>query len=297
VVNVMSDIDILFVNPGDRKQIYQGLGDEFCAIEPPVFPGLFATYAQRQGLSCAILDGPAELLSAQQIAARIEEYDPALVAIVVYGFQPSASTQNMSAAGAIASFVKEVNPERKVLMTGTHPAALPERTLREEAIDFVVDREGPVTIVQTARALKAGATDFSKIPSLWWKDGDRIVQPTSVEPLLKNLDDDMPGIPWTLLDMKRYRAHNWHSFAHINDRAPYAAIHTSLGCPYKCNFCCINAPFGSSSYRMWSPEQVVKEIDFLVENYGVTNIKFVDEMFVLHRRHVLGICDLLAERD
>lgn len=293
----MADLDILFVNPGDRRQIYQDLGDEFCAIEPPVFAGLFATYAKQHGLSCAILDVPALGLSAAEAADRIEQYDPTLVALVVYGFQPSASTQNMTAAGRIAAAVKERNPGRKVLMTGTHPAALPERTLREEQVDFVVDLEGPATIAHTAAALKDGARRFSKIGSLWWKDGDTVVRPLFAEPLLQNLDGEMPGIAWDLLDMTRYRSHNWHAFADIHNRTPYAAIHTSLGCPYKCNFCCINAPFGGSSYRRWSPETVVREIDLLVERYGVTNIKFVDEMFVLHPRHVLGICDLLATRD
>jgi anaerobic magnesium-protoporphyrin IX monomethyl ester cyclase len=293
----MFDVDVLFVNPGDRKQIYQDLGEEFCAIEPPVFAGLFATYARRQGLSCAILDGPALGLSAEQIAARIEEANPGLVAIVVYGFQPSASTQNMTAAGNIASFVKRLNPERKILMTGTHPAALPAQTLAEEDVDFVVDSEGPVTIANVAAAIKAGRRDFSLMPSLWWKRHGATTAPAAREPLLKDLDAEMPGIAWDLLDMSRYRAHNWHAFAHVHDRAPYAAIHTSLGCPYRCNFCCINAPFGSASYRMWSPERVVNEIDFLVEHYGVKNIKFVDEMFVLNPRHVLGICDLLIERD
>ena len=107
----------------------------------------------------------------------------------------------------------------------------------------------------------------------------------------------MPGIAWDLLPMEKYRAHNWHCFDHINDRSPYASIHTSLGCPFKCSFCCINAPFGKSSYRTWSPECVIKEIDLLVERYGVKNIKFVDEMFVLNRDHVLSLCDLIKNRD
>jgi radical SAM superfamily enzyme YgiQ (UPF0313 family) len=47
---------------------------------------------------------------------------------------------------------------------------------------------------------------------------------------------------------------------------------------------------------MWSPEVVVAEIDHLVEHHGVKNIKFVDEMFVLNKRHVLGICELLEAR-
>jgi radical SAM superfamily enzyme YgiQ (UPF0313 family) len=47
---------------------------------------------------------------------------------------------------------------------------------------------------------------------------------------------------------------------------------------------------------MWSPDTVINEIDVLVNKYGVRNIKFVDEMFVLNRNHVLGICDRIIER-
>ncbi len=291
-------VDILFINPGEPAQIYQGLGDEFCAIEPPVFAGLFATYARKRGASVAIIDGPAERLSSARVAEMAtSDFDPTLVVIVVYGFQPSASTQNMSAAGRVARLIHEARPETKIMMTGTHLAALPDRSLAEEAIDFVCDREGPVTIYRTMQALKAGETDFSKVPSLWWRDGKRIVAPKESETLLADLDQEMPGIAWDLMDPRRYRSHNWHAFDHIHDRSPYAAIHTSLGCPYKCSFCCINAPFGKSSYRMWSTETVMAEIDHLVNTYGVKNIKFVDEMFVLNKRHVLGICDRLIERD
>ena len=84
-------------------------------------------------------------------------------------------------------------------------------------------------------------------------------------------------------------------------------MYTTLGCPYHCSFCCIQAPFKSgerqlglkenvNSYRFWSPKRVVDELEMLVSRYGARNIKFADEMFVLNPRHVLGICDLLIER-
>ncbi|NQV55724.1 MAG: radical SAM protein [Rhodospirillales bacterium] len=291
-------VDVLFINPGDRKQTYQGLGDEFSAIEPPVFAGLYATYVRKKGLSAAIYDAPAMGASADMVAqVATGDYDAKLIVIVVYGLQPSASTQNMSAAGAIAQKIKEADPNAKVMMTGTHPSALPLLTMEEEAVDFVCDLEGPVTILKTFQAVAARKNDYSNIPSLWWRDGAKIMPPRSAEPLIIDLDEEMPGIAWDLLPMDRYRAHNWHSFEHINERQPYASIHTSLGCPYHCSFCCINSPFGKSSYRMWKPETVIKEIDFLVENYGIKNIKFVDEMFVLNKSHVLGICELLKSRD
>jgi anaerobic magnesium-protoporphyrin IX monomethyl ester cyclase len=106
--------------------------------------------------------------------------------------------------------------------------------------------------------------------------------------------------------MERYRAHNWHCLGGL-PRERYAAIYTTLGCPYRCSFCCIQAPFRDgeraagmrenvNSYRLWSPERVVEEIGLLVERYGVRNLKIADEMFVLNPRHVSRICDFLIER-
>ncbi len=41
---------------------------------------------------------------------------------------------------------------------------------------------------------------------------------------------------------------------------------------------------------------MIAQIDKLVRNYGVRNIKFADEMFVLNEKHVIGICDRIIER-
>lgn len=288
--------DVVLVNPGSRSAVYQKLGDSLSAIEPPSLAGLFATYLRGKGMSVAIVDAPALNLSPQDVSEIVaREYQPVLVVMVVYGFQPSASTQNMPAAGETCRAIKQLDGNIRIMMTGTHPAALPEQTMQEEDIDFVCDREGPETILQTVRTLKSTSPSFHGIPSLWYREDGRILSNPPGE-LMNNLDDEMPGVAWDLLPMDRYRAHNWHCFDHIHERSPYVSLHTSLGCPYKCSFCCINAPFGKSSYRMWSPDTVIREIDVLVSKYGVRNIKFVDEMFVLNKSHVLGICDRIIDR-
>jgi len=51
-----------------------------------------------------------------------------------------------------------------------------------------------------------------------------------------------------------------------------------------------------NTYRLWTPETVISQIDTLVNGYGVRNLKIADEMFVLNTRHVTGICDLIIER-
>ena len=299
--------DLVIVNPGNRTQVYQGLGQEFAAIEPPVWAGLIATYVRKRGFTTVILDANAEHLTPEAVARRVTEIRPTLVAVVVYGHNPSASTQVMPAAGAICTAIKEEAPWLRVLLLGGHVAALPERTLLEEQADYVCGGEGPATVADLLEAFTDTAQpDLRKVRDLWCREGDRIVR-TQAAPLMQALDDEMPGQSWDLLPMERYRAHNWHCFGDVQARQPYAALYTTLGCPFHCSFCCIQAPFkrgeramnymeSLNSYRYWSPEAVLKEIDLLVTRYGVRNIKFADEMFVLNRKHVSAICHGLIKR-
>ncbi len=301
----MSRPDLLLINAASRRRVYQALGTSLAAIEPPVWAGLMASHARNKGLSVEILDAEALDMSPDDVAEHVEKLAPTLAAVVVYGHQPSASTQNMPAASLVTTAIKNRVPAQKTLLVGGHVASLPERTLNEEKADFVATGEGPVTIFELVSSLK-GDGDLTKVRGLMWKERG-MARSSAPSPMVENLDVEMPGVVWDLLPMDKYRAHNWHCFGKL-EREPYAAIYTTLGCPYKCTFCCIQAPFKSgealkglkattNSYRMWSPKAVVAQIDHLVTSYGIRNIKIADEMFVLNPKHVHGVCDLLIERN
>ena len=129
--------DLVLINPSSNKRVYQSLASELAAIEPPVWAGLMATYARGKGLAVEIIDAQAENLSADETAERAIDLKPTLVAVVVYGQQPSASTQIMPASGAVCQAIKQRFPRQNVILVGGHVASLPERTLLEESVDFV----------------------------------------------------------------------------------------------------------------------------------------------------------------
>tara|TARA_B100000315_G_scaffold259213_1_gene314247 strand:+ start:2535 stop:4049 length:1515 start_codon:yes stop_codon:yes gene_type:complete len=289
-------LDILLIIPSGRAKVYQKLGNDLSAIEPPVWATLLATFLLNRGCSVEILDAESEYLSHDEAAMRIAEIKPLLAVFMIYGQQPSASTQSMPAGRELCQLVDESGLGVKTVCLGTHPSALPERTLREEPYDFVCEGEGPVTVYELFQVLKEGTEEYGKVPGLWYRQGGEVGVGPKAE-LIQDLDCELGGQKWELLDMSRYRAHNWHCFDNVSDRKPYASIQTSLGCPYKCSFCCINAPFGGPGIRFWSPQLIVDQIDVLVEKYSIRNIKIPDEMFVLNEQHVIGICDLLIDRN
>ena len=294
----MSDLDLFIISPGNNRVIYQELSREYSAIEPPIWAALIAKFGRSRGYRVALVDQEAEGLTSDQVVSRALDQKPKLIAIIVYGQQPSASTQNMTMAAEICQKFKEAGSDSKTIMIGGHPSALPERTLNETAADFVCQGEGPLTIDAILQLSDLeSASLYQKVPGLWYRQNGKPVFTSAAAVVAeKDLPKILPGMAWDLLPMKTYRAHNWHCFTHIHERQPYASIYTSLGCPFRCTFCCINAPFGTPSIRYWDPQFVITELDILANTYHVKNIKIADEMFVLNEKHVLELCDLIIER-
>src|SRR5437868_4913525 len=100
-------LDIVLINPCSRGQVYQSLGCELSAVENPVWAGLIATFCLHQGFSVEIIDAEAEGLDSSEVAERLDHLQPLLAVVVVYGHQPSASTQSMTGVRSVCLAIKE----------------------------------------------------------------------------------------------------------------------------------------------------------------------------------------------
>lgn len=287
-------VDIVLINAVDRREVYQDLGNDYSAVEPPFWVAVIAAFLMNKGLKVAVIDADAENITPEETAKRANELNPLLSAVIVYGSQPSASTQNMAVAEKTCKALKAFTSS-KVAIGGLHPSALPEHTLQNSGADFVIDGEGPFTLLSLMQELKEGGSDLSAVPGLWYFEQGAVRSNPRAQ-LITDIDEGLPLAAWDLLPMQKYKAHNWHCFDDLEHRMPYGAVYTSIGCPFSCIFCCINAPFGKPGIRYRSPELVADEIGILVNKYGVKNLKIVDELFVLKEDHYMRIVDLIIAR-
>ena len=307
-------IDALFVVPGNAKGVYQALSDDYSAIETPTWALLLAESCRSIGYNVKILDITAEKLSHKNAVDRIIEINPKFIVFVVYGQNVNAGTTNMSGAVALSSFIKSNKINSPIIYIGSHVQALPTDTLeKESSIDIICTNEGVYSLRSLLNLEKINPVALSKVKGIGYRDFDKVIlNPAEKVVPQERLDIDLPGYAWDLLPYEEkpfdlYRSPMWHAEYNFNQRSPYAAIQTSLGCQFKCEFCMINIinrddndPIGVAgnynSMRYWSTGFIIKEFDKLIK-MGVKTIRIVDEMFLLNPKYYIPLCEQLSERN
>lgn len=301
-------LDLLLINPNSARQAYQGLADEFMAVEPPVWALLLAESCRAAGFGVEILDCNAERLNNTQATERVVEIDPRLICFVVYGSEPNAGTKNMEGAVSLAMQLKGRDPAYKICFAGSHTQALPMEVLSLPCVDFVLLNEGVNALIDLLDTNLE--EEVAGIYGVGWKHPDMspVLNPFALPVRQTDMGTGMPGMAWDLLPKKDrlldlYRAHNWFPAYGSSERTPYAALYTSLGCPFKCQFCMINlvnrvdpspdvTAADSTYFRYWPTQWVMKQLNHLAYN-RVYTVRFSDEMFFYNPRHYLPLLEAI----
>ena len=307
-------IDVLFINPGNASGSYQDLSKTFSAIETPTWALLLAESCRSISKTVSILDINAERLNLKEVLKRVNLINPRIICFVVYGQNVNAGTTSMSGAVLLSNYLKAHNIIQPIVYVGSHVQSLPVESLeKEKSIDIILTNEGVYALRNLLKKTNYKYKDLKDIKGIGFRKNNKVIlnPPEAIVPQEK-MDIDLPGYAWDLLPYKNkpfdlYRSPMWHAEYDENKRTPYAAIQTSLGCRFGCDFCMINMINRSdnqsigvaSNYsfmRYWSPEFIIKEFDKLI-NYGVETIRIVDEMFLLNPKYYIPLCNLLKVRN
>ena len=309
-------MDALFINPDSSAKAYQGLAKVYSAIEPPTWSLLLAESCRSKGFGVGILDCDAERLTLEASVQRVDALRPRLIVFVVYGQNPNSGTTSMIGALDLAKKIKEQQPHSKICFVGSHTSALPNEVLGFDCVDIVLLNEGVYALINLLKSNLAD--DLQNIKGIGYKKTGpgsfkmaTLNAPQSVVPQ-DRMDEDLPGYAWDLLPYRSkpldlYRAHFWHAEFDHDKRTPFAAIYTSLGCNFGCDFCMINIlnrddngddinASDSRGMRFWSPAWVAREMRKLA-NMGVKTLRISDEMFFLNRRYYEPILQQAIDED
>ena len=203
----------------------------------------------------------------------------------------SVVTPHLREAARAAALARSVHPEGLVVFGGPHPTVLPESVLEDPNVDAVCVGEGEETLDEL---LAAGGPDES-IHGIAFRGSGGEVVTTPRRPF--NLDLDLVPPPARhLFDMEQY-FRSWYSMDSWKPGLRGTSIIASRGCPYTCTFCqpTISSIFGKR-IRKRSPLSVVDEIEEVKKRFGIEAFMFEDSLFILDRKWVSAICELMIER-
>lgn len=182
----------------------------------------------------------------------------------------------------IARAVKQRNSRTIVVMGGPHVTILGESLLEryKGLADILVFGEGEETFSELLSTI-AQKDNLSDVSGIAYLDTNHKPRRTHDRSEMKNLD----SVP--LPDYNQYVP------LLKNRKIPTALVMTSVGCPNRCGFCSCGSLWNGRRTR--PPENVVREIEYLISNYGVEEIRIWDDIFGYDKKQAVAILRLLVE--
>ncbi|GAB5491516.1 MAG: radical SAM protein [Phototrophicaceae bacterium] len=258
---------------------------------PPLGTLYAASYMREKGYDVALFDAMlAE--STQEWQQSLAKHQPKYAIIFEdnFNYLSKMSLLRMrQAAFEMIDYAKAHNCT--IIVAGADMSDHTQKYL-EQGADYVLIGEGEETLLELVNYLNTHETiqetDLYQIQSLAYLHDKKVIK-TPARAVIKTLDD-MPFPAWDLVNRDSYRD-IWlehHGYFSMN-------LVTTRGCPFHCNWCA--KPIWGQKYNSRSPENVVREMKWLKENFQPDHIWFMDDIMGIRDKWIEEFADLLDEYD
>jgi len=255
---------ILLIEP-DKAPVVIG-GEDFSIYEPLALEYIAAGVIENHEVQ--ILD----LRLENNLDNVLQRFSPDVVGITAY-------TVHVNIVRNLFKKIKLWNPKILTVVGGHHATIMPEDFLSDD-IDVIVIGEGIFTFREIVNRYEKGM-DLEEIPgTAFSKNG---VLKKSQPAANVNLD----AFPFPTRKLTAKHRNNYYS----DWMKPLAAIRTSKGCPYRCNFCAM-WKLADGKYYKRSPEKIVEELEGIDEKY----VFFADDESLLDVARMTELAKLIKER-
>ena len=215
--------------------------------------------------------------SEEQLLEKIAEHQAELVGVSCIQFGWEHSKRLMAK-------VRQRFPDVKIVVGGYYINFWRQNALEDcPDVDFAIVGEGEFAICELCEAIE-GKRAFEDVDGLVWRKDGQIIKNRRRKPIA-----DLDTIPFP--DYTQIRFEDYSPAIGSYKALPSAMIFGSRGCANHCTFC-----LSDKNVRYRTGKNVVDEIEWLQEEYGVRHIQFFDETFTLKRDRALDFLDQLLRR-
>lgn len=213
----------------------------------------------------------------------------------------------------IAHICKRVYPDVPIVLGGGIASSMPEFMLARLPIDIAVQEEGEVTFSEVLHRLEMRAS-LEGVKGAAYRHamsaGEWDVRNNGLRTSVVSRKLGLDTLPWPLRSAwpedelyKHYpvgylnRHTKWLDGSPAQDGQYSVSMIASRGCPYAghaCDYC--YAAYLGKQYRLRSPKEVVDEMEYLKQRFGVVYIHFLDDLLMTDYRWALEWFEELRQR-
>jgi len=255
--------------------------------------GYIASYLRQHGHKVKIIDAITDdrarvikIKSNGNVFHQSGIYDEELIKLIPLDTDfigiTTPSNPNAAIIHQLAPKIKNKFPCSPLILGGSYPSSLPEEALSSGA-DYVIKGEGEIPMLKLIEG-----NNPDQIKGLISKYNLDTACSNFAE-IVQDLDS-LPFPAYDLLPMDKYVS--WP--VGRKKKYKYAAIFSSRGCPYRCNFCVNNSVY-NFGWRGRSAGNVLEEIRLLINKYKVREICFLDDNLIIDRQRIEELLEGLVQ--
>ncbi len=219
----------------------------------PLVMASAATLLHHQGHDVLWYDGIAEHHPYDHFLNEVETLKPDILVL-------ETKTPVVKLHWSIIDDIKAIDPSIKIVLLGDHVTALPEESLINSQVDFVLTGGDYDFSLKSLADAISGKADMP--PGIYFRQADSI---RSTGPFC--LTGDLNTLPY--IDRRLTKAHLY--FEKWKKRRPFRYTMAGRDCQWgKCSFCSWTTLF--PHFRVRSVDSLLDEIEMLVAEFGVREI-------------------------
>ena len=254
-------------------------------IIPNIGLGYLASVLRNKKHLVTIIDCAREKMNHRKYLDYLAKEKPDIVGVQIY-------TCDFSSAKQCVDIAKELNRDTITIAGGPHPSGDPEGTMKMlQNMDFAFSGEAELGLPKLLEYVESPhKVKIDSVEGLIYRHQGEIT--ANKRGYFSNLDD-LPFPSWDLIDPRTYPAAPHGSFS---KSLPIAPIITSRGCPFPCTYCGVRVNTGRN-FRMRSVNNVIDEIKYLQNSFGIKEFHIEDDNFTLVKSRVIDFCKRLKEEN